>query len=246
MRLRSIIGVTGELLVTAGILVLLFVGWLVGWRGAVDSRAQAAAVADIELAIAGPGASVPGTGSASAPGPGSAPSPDIVLAPPSGPLTDGQVLGVLRIPRLGADWAKPIYEGVGAPILAKGIGHYPGTARAGEIGNLGLAGHRAGSGNPLLHIDDLVPGDAIVVETREGWSVYRVVRHTIVPPTGVQVLAPVPERPGATPTEAWLTLTSCDPPFTAKARYVVFARLEQTRLRAEGAPVAALAAPGGR
>ncbi len=253
VSLRGVVGVVGELLVTAGLVVLLFVVWQIGYVGLVETRAQAATVGSIEQAFAqghslddlaiGPGADPtvaadphsgdPNSGdphsgdpSSGAAGPGS----------PAGPVIEGQVLAILRIPRLDPDWARPVYEGVGAPVLARGIGHYPGTALAGEIGNLGLAGHRAGSGNPLLHIDRLVAGDAIVIETRQAYAVYRVRRHDIVPPTAVEVIAPVPGRPGVAPTEAWLTLTSCDPPFSAARRYIVFAQLEGTYPRAAGLP----------
>ena len=55
--------------------------------------------------------------------------------------------------------------------MSEGIGHYPDTHLPGEVGNVGLAGHRAGHGNPLIDIDTIRPGDAIVVETNESYSV---------------------------------------------------------------------------
>ena len=137
-----------------------------------------------------------------------------------------------------------MYQGVGASVLAEGIGHYPDTQLPGEVGNVGLAGHRAGHGNPLIDVDTIRPGDAIVVETTEAYSVYRAVRSEIVPPTDVQVLAPVPEQPGADPTEAWVTLTSCEPKYGSTNRFIVFAKLDRTVPRDQGPPTDALARPG--
>ena len=64
-----------------------------------------------------------------------------------------------------------------------------------------------------------------MVETKTAYSVYAVERHEIVRPPTVEVIAPVPDKPGAKPTEAWLTLTACHPKYSAAQRYVVFAKL---------------------
>ena len=93
------------------------------------------------------------------------------------------MFAILRIPRLGAGWAKPVYEGISLDVLAKGLGHYPNTQLPGQVGNIAIAGHRAGHGNPLINIDAIQTGDVLVIETRDAYLVYRAVRHTIVPPT---------------------------------------------------------------
>ncbi|MEP6649909.1 MAG: sortase, partial [Lapillicoccus sp.] len=107
-----------------------------------------------------------------------------------------------------------------------------------------FAGHRAGHGNPLIDIDAIRAGDVILVETQTAYSVYHAVRSEIVPPTDVQVLSPVPEQPGATPTEAWLTLTSCEPKYGSTNRFIVFAQLDRTLPNDQGLPADVLAAPG--
>ena len=56
---------------------------------------------------------------------------------------------------------------------------------------------------PLHNIDLLQKGDVIVVETKASYIVYTVDRHVIVTPDKVEVIAPVPPRPGAKPTQAW-------------------------------------------
>jgi sortase A len=222
---RTTIGVVGELAITAGVVLLLFVVWQLGYVAVTTNRAQAATVESLERQF---GRKTPTPSTASTP---TAPS--------------GDAFAILRIPRLGTGWAKPVYQGVGADVLAEGIGHYPETQLPGIVGNAGFAGHRAGHGNPLIDIDTLRPGDPIVVETADAYVVYRTVRSEIVPPTDVRVLAPVPEQPGATPTEAWLTLTSCEPKYGSTNRYIVFARLDRSVPRDQGAPADALAAPGG-
>lgn len=228
-------GVVGELLLTAGVVVLLFVVWQLGVSAVVDGRAQAGTVQALERGFAAPGDDAAHGGAA---GPADPP------ALTSADLSTGRAWGVLRVPRLGGPtWAKPVLEGVGLDVLADGLGHYPGTALPGEVGNLAVAGHRAGHGNPLIDIDAIQPGDALVVETRAGWYVYRAVRHEIVAPTDVDVLAPVPEQHGARPSERWFTLTSCNPRYGSSMRYVVFSRLQEFVPRRQGLPAGLLADP---
>ncbi|GAA1881787.1 class E sortase [Lapillicoccus jejuensis] len=223
-------GVAGELLLTAGVVVLLFVVWQLAFTAVVDGRAQAGTVQALERGFAAAPGSTPG---------GTAPS-----APTPTDLATGRAWGVLRVPRLGGPtWAKPVLEGVGLDVLADGLGHYPGTALPGEVGNLAIAGHRAGHGNPLIDIDAIRPGDVLVIETRAGWYVYRAVRSEIVAPTAVDVLDPVPERPGEQPSERWFTLTSCNPRYGSSMRYVVFSRFERMVPRGEGLPSGLLADP---
>jgi sortase A len=249
---RTTIGVVGELAITAGVVLLLFVVWQLGYVAVTTNRAQAATVESLERQFgrktATPSAaSTPTDDSTVGPsvGPTAAPTSPPTNAPTRPPAPSGDAFAILRIPRLGTGWAKPVYQGVGADVLAEGIGHYPETQLPGTVGNAGFAGHRAGHGNPLIDIDTLRPGDPIVVETADAYVVYRTVRSEIVPPTDVRVLAPVPEQPGATPTEAWLTLTSCEPKYGSTNRYIVFARLDRSVPRDQGAPAGALAAPGG-
>lgn len=226
-RLRFAVGVLGEMLVTAGVIVLLFIVWEVGYTGVVEGRAQAALAQDVASAFAS-GADLPGT---------------TTPAGSTGPAID-TVFALVRIPRLGGPThVLPVYEGTGLPTLAKGLGHYPSTALPGQVGNVGIAGHRLTHGNPFLDIDTIQTGDVVIVETRDAYFVYRAVRHVIVLPWQTEVVAPVPQQPNATPTEAWLTLTSCNPKYSGRERYVVFAKLEQTIPRADGLPPALLADP---
>jgi len=89
-------------------------------------------------------------------------------------LPAGQVFANLYIPRFGKDYARTIVQGADAADLERGPGHYTKTAVPGQIGNFSLAGHRVGKGEPFLNLDQLAPGDAVIVQTAGTWYVYRV------------------------------------------------------------------------
>ena len=236
---RAVVGGLGELFVTAGVVLLLFVVWQLGYVGVVDGNKQAGVVSALEQDFS----RTPHGGATNGTSPG---TPAPTSGPPldSGQLQDGSVFGIVRIPRLGGPtWAKPVYQGVGLDVLAKGLGHYGTTQLPGEVGNVAIAGHRAGHGNPLIDIDAIRPGDVMIIETREAWFVYRAVRQEIVEPTRIDVLAPVPGQPGVTPTEAWFTLTSCNPRYGSTERYIVFAKFEQKIPHDQALPADLLADP---
>jgi LPXTG-site transpeptidase (sortase) family protein len=104
----------------------------------------------------------------------------------------------------------------------------------GEVGNFSMAGHRTKA--IFWDIDKLVAGDAIVVQTADAWFVYKVTGHEIVKPTAVEVVAAVPDKPGVTPTQALLTLTTCNPKFNNYQRLVVHAQLDRQQPRTAGNP----------
>lgn len=222
---RWTLGIVGDLLVTAGLVLLLFVGWQLWFTDVTANRTQDATVSRLTRDFAAPPA--PGT-----------PTTETPKAVPF-----GSAFAIVRIPRFGADYARPVLEGTTRDILQDGIGHYDGTVLPGAIGNFAVAGHRTTYGRPFHDIDTLRPGDLVVVETRTAYSVYAVKRHEIVAPTRVQVVAPVPDQPGVKPTEAWLTMTACHPKYSAAQRYVVFAQLVKTYPHAEGLPAGTLTVP---
>lgn len=235
--LRGAVGVVGELFITAGVLLLLFVVWQLGYVAVVEGHKQSDTVSALEKDFGG-GVAHPSTGSGTVP-PQDKGQPPITTAD----LTYGQPWGILRIPRLGATWSKPIYEGVGLDVLANGLGHYQGTNLPGEVGNIAIAGHRAGHGNPLIDIDAIQDGDLLVIETREAYFVYKVDRHEIVEPTDIAVIAPVPEKPGQAPTERHFTLTSCNPRYGSTHRYIVFSTFVEKIPHFQGLPASVTANP---
>ncbi len=224
--LRWTVGGLGDLLVTLGVLLLLFVGWQLWWTDVEANRAQSGTVQALSRDF----------GRASAPG----------TSTPAKPAPEfGKAFALLRIPRLGDDYVKPILEGTSTEILQDGVGHYSGTSAPGALGNFAIAGHRTTYGRPFHDIDRLREGDRIVVETKGGFSVYAVQRHLIVAPTAVEVIAPVPGDQGATPNGSWLTMTACHPKYSAAQRYVVVAKLLKSYTRVQGLPAGTLDSPGG-
>ena len=161
------------------------------------------------------------------------------------PLGDGFAL--MRIPRLGQDWVKPIIEGVATKDLAHGLGHYPKSVMPGNVGNFAVAGHRATHGEPFRDLDRVRKGDAIVVEMKDSWLIYRTTGNPeIVLPTDVEVVAPVPWKPEAKPTEKVITLTTCHPRWASTHRLIVFGQLEKVEKKVKGKiPAVLTAAPQG-
>ncbi|MFC3689225.1 class E sortase [Aquipuribacter hungaricus] len=236
---QLVVRTVGELMITSGGLVLLFLVWQLVWTDVVADRSQARTTdalveqwdADAQAAPLEPLGDDP---TLVAPGDeASTPLAEPVLA-----ALPSAALAVLHVPEFGNDYAVPVLEGTTAEVLKEGIGRYTGSADAGEVGNFALAGHRTTYGAPFNPIAELDLGDPVVVETADAYYVYTVVDTLIVDPNEVSVIAPVPGRPGETPTEAYLTMTSCHPMYSARQRYIVHAVLESTSARAEGPPAA--------
>lgn len=236
--------VLGELLLTAGVLVMLFVAWQM-WIGDIIIGAQQNSE----------GAAVSAEWESEPP-----PEPPPVVEIEDGetwyepPLLEhpgaGEYLAQMRIPRFGDDYNVAIAGGTSRPVtLDHGwIGVYDQSKMPGQVGNFSVAGHRTTWGAPLNRIDKLRLGDAIVVETQEGWYTYRFRTLEYVTPTQVDVLLDVPQVPGAETGERYLTLTACSPLYSLAERIIAYAVFEGFQPRAEGAPesmapVAQVAAP---
>ena len=143
----------------------------------------------------------------------------------------GSAIALIRIPRFGDDFEVPIVAGTALKDLSRGVGHYDGTADPGQVGNFALAGHRITHGQPFAKLLTLRKGDKVVVETRD--AVYTYVMDTspadlTVKETAGWVLDPVPDHPGTPPTEALITLTTCQDLFHSPDRSVGFGHLAGT------------------
>lgn len=137
----------------------------------------------------------------------------------------GSGLALLRIPRFGAKYRFVIVEGVEQDDLRKGPGHYPGSALPGQVGNFVVSGHRTTYSAPFNRAADLRPGDRILIDTRSTQYVYQVTGRKIVSPAAVEVTLPVPYRPKQRPSEKLITLTTCHPKYSAQQRMIIFGRL---------------------
>ncbi|MFS2294420.1 MAG: class E sortase [Actinomadura sp.] len=147
----------------------------------------------------------------------------------------GEGLAMIRIPRFGKDWSFVIVEGVEREDLRKGPGHYPGTALPGEVGNFVVSGHRTTYSAPFNRLGELRRGDEILIDTREEQYVYTVTGRRIVKPGATEVTAPVPGHPKRKPTERLITLTTCHPKYSAAQRMIIFGELESAVPRVERA-----------
>lgn len=195
---RRILRGTGWTLITAGVLLLLFVAYELWGTNLVTSRHQSALrdTLDRQFRAAAP----EGDGA----------------EPPSAPKPiPGEAVGIIRIPKIELNMA--FVEGVDAEDLKMGPGHYPTTPLPGGPGNVGIAGHRTTYGRPFWSLDRMNPGDRIYVRTVEGSFVYEVVWRRVVTPDQNVVLDPT-DRPS-------LTLTTCNPRFSAAERLIVRAVL---------------------
>jgi sortase A len=227
-RRASFFSVLGELLITAGIVALLYVSWQM-WIGdwIIGSQKQAEAT---QL-----------TQSWAQEFENSVPSP-LPTEEPEVPVLKkaehGQTFGVMQVPRFGEKWRFEITGGTTRPdVLDKGdIGHYLDSAMPGQVGNTVYAAHRWTSGAPFDPIDKLVVGDAIVIETRDGWYTYRFRTLEYVQDTQVDVLLPVPQRAGVEAEGRYLTLTSCAPKLNMLERIIAYALFESYTPRADGPP----------
>ena len=145
---------------------------------------------------------------------------------------EGDVTALLRIPAFGSDYEIPILEGVSLTTLNEGVGHYPGTDNPGEIGNFAVAGHRITHGQPFAKLLSLKAGDKVIVETRQ--AIYTYVlddapKDLTVQETATWVVDPVPGETDVEPTEAMITLTTCQDLFRSPDRSVGFGHLDTTQ-----------------
>jgi sortase (surface protein transpeptidase) len=244
-RVRTALGVTGEVLITLGLVVLLFVVYEVYVTDWLSAAKQHDATSALDRSWSG----------------------EVAPADPGNQRTekfrpgDGEGFAKLYVPAFGSDFVFTVLEGTSDRVLEVGPGHYKGTAFPGEPGNFAVAGHRVGKGAPFNDLDLLRSCDAIVIETRQSWVVYRVLpmrdelagwatgrgadprcagvhplggRYAGVPgraivlPSQGGVIAPVPGHPelafDAVPAEdqaALITLTTCHPRFSAAKRMVL-------------------------
>jgi sortase A len=148
---------------------------------------------------------------------------DPATAPASPPPAEGEPVGVIEIPRI--DLQRVVVQGVAKADLKKGPGHYPGTPLPGQKGNSGIAGHRTTYGAPFNRIDEIRPGDKIIITTEQGRFTYTAITAPgsdqawyVVSPEDVSVL----EDKG----DNRITLTACHPKYSAKQRIIVNAVLD--------------------
>lgn len=195
----------GELLVTFGVLVCLYLTYLLWWSNVTADQK-----------VRQNSATLLHRWSATAPR-GAAPSDEVA---------SGQGFGFLYIPALGPDYRALIMQGTDRTrVLNTGaVGHYTVPASAlpwDPVGNFAVAGHRDGHGMIFRDLDRLRPGDRVYVQSEYGWFIYRLDREAAsVPVSDVGAVAPVPRGSGYTRPGRYLTLTTCTPIYVDSHRLV--------------------------
>ncbi|MGW7206454.1 class E sortase [Streptomyces sp. NPDC054837] len=203
--IATAVSVFGELLITAGLILGLFVVYSLWWTNVIADRAagkQADKVRDNWAQDRGPGA-----------------------------LNTRNGIGFLHVPAMGGGEVL-VEKGTSSKQLNDGVaGYYTDPVKAtlpmsGKDGNFSLAAHRDGHGAKFHNIDKLEKGDAIVFETKDKWYVYKT--YAILPETSkynVKVLGAVPKESGRKKAGKYITLTTCTPVYTSRYRYVVWGEL---------------------
>jgi sortase A len=227
--MRRVLAVVGKVLIGAGVFLLLFTAyqiWGTAWQEShTQSQLRTTLVQEtdnqrIQRALAEAAAL------------DKLPTGPAVTAAHTGDPAEGAPIGDIRIPSIGVN--QVVVEGTNTPDLRKGPGHYIGTPMPGQVGNASIAGHRTTYGHPFYNLDGVKKGDAIVVTTLQGIFVYDTVSSQVVSPSDSKVIANVPAD--------WLTLTTCNPRFSASTRLIVHAQLAHSQLfQNSGLPAARLA-----
>lgn len=238
-RRASLLGVLGEILITAGVVALLYVAWQMwigDWIIGSQKHGEASALSQSWLQSAS-AAPTPAASPSATPGPSPSAVPNPVV-PVMSQQDYGQQFGVMFVPRFGPNWQFTVAAGTGRhDILDAGeIGHYTDTAMPGEVGNTVYAAHRWTSGAPFDPLDKLVIGDAIVIQTPDGWYTYRFRTLEYVQDTQVEVLLPVPQKVGASADGRYLTLTSCAPKLNMLERIIAYAVFDSFTPTSAGPP----------
>ena len=224
--------VAGELLITLGVIAVLFVAWQLWWTNVEADAVQGAAVKQFvqehQAPIPDPSAADPAVPAVPA---------DPAATPVGTAPAHGTAIGVIYIPRFGADYSRPIIEGTSSDVIdTLGLGRYAGTAMPGAVGNFVMAGHRQTHGAVLDNIHTLVPGDKIYVQTADGFYTYVFRNQEIVLPDRTDVTLPVPTQPGAVPEQRLLTLTSCNPLFGSEERIIAYSAFDSWQPLSAGPP----------
>lgn len=203
--------VTGELLLTAGIVVALFLAYMFWGTALREGQAQRRFASELGRQWSATSLSALGS---------------------PGHLVTGHPFAFIRIPAFGRNWRFAIVQGTGLAQLALAPGHVPGTQLPGQRGNFAVAGHRVTAGNPFWSVPRLRAGSQVFIQTVDGTYEYRITGKPVwVAPGDTAMLAPVPGDPGSWPRRRLITLITCDPAWSGTSRVVATGVLVREWLR---------------
>jgi sortase A len=214
---RRALDIAGRVLVGAGIILLLFTAYQIWGTSIQEASSQSALRSTLAQETANRHLRNVITDANAL---DRLPTGPPVTAPRTADPPEGGPIGDIRIPVIGVD--QVVVEGTNTPDLRKGPGHYIGTPLPGQFGNAAIAGHRTTYGHPFYNLDSVKPGDPIVITTLQGIFVYDAIRTQVVSPSDTTVLDNAYANR--------LTLTTCNPRFSASTRLVVTAQLAHSQL----------------
>jgi sortase A len=193
--------------ITSGVVVLLYVVYLMWFTGLTTVQDQRDLADGFEAMIA-------------------LPPPEQATPTSDADVEVGDAYAAMWFERDGErivnDDVLYVVHGTGVADLKRGPGHYVDSAAPGGDGNLAIAGHRTTYGSPFAELQDLEDGDTIHVVDRAGTEwIYAYREQQIVLPTDTWVVGEDPLETGA-PT---ITLTTCHPRWSAAQRLIAFGEL---------------------
>ncbi|HEU5331962.1 MAG TPA: class E sortase [Actinocrinis sp.] len=202
--LRAGSRVLGDVLITTGGVILLYVVYLLWWTDVVAHQAAQGDMCRLGREWAR----------------------SVAAAQPR----SAQPFATLEIPAIRNPETWPVLDGVEQTELKQGVGWYPSTQLPGQPGNFAVAAHRRTWGDIFRYLNEVKTGDTIVVRAGNTVYTYRIVQNPIfLPPTAVEVLKPIPAHSGLTEPGTYITLTTCDPVYNATRRMAVFGELVSQR-----------------
>jgi LPXTG-site transpeptidase (sortase) family protein len=139
-----------------------------------------------------------------------------VQQPPSNTMPTVTYPMTIKIPSIGI--TAPVGQGIAIEQLNPGPGHWPGTALPGRIGNMSVFGHRVSHTAPFRYLNEVGPGDDVLIQSNGYTYVYRYIETIITGPDDVETFAAWTPNPT-------ITLVACHPPTSVAFRIVVRAEL---------------------
>jgi sortase A len=223
--LRRVVDIIGRVLIGLGVLLLLFTAYQIWGTSVQEAHIQSGLRTQLQQET---NSDAVRRALAEESALDKLPTGPAVPAPSTAAPSEGEPIGDIRIPVIGIN--QVVVEGTNTPDLRKGPGHYTGTPLPGQSGNVAIAGHRTTYGHPFYNLDSVKIGDPIVLTTLQGVFVYDATKSFVVSPSDSTVVDNV--------FADQLTLTTCNPRFSATSRLVVQATLAHSQLFANaGLPV---------
>jgi LPXTG-site transpeptidase (sortase) family protein len=211
-RVATAVSVFGELLITAGLVLALFVVYSLWWTNVVANRHAAKESRQVRQEWAQAPPQIPARG-----------------------LDTKDGIGFLHVPAMGRHYEVLVKKGTSTKVLNEGVAGYytkptPSAMPWDKTGNFTVAAHRDGHGAKFHDIDKIHVGDPVVFESKDTWYVYKV--YKVLDQTSkfdVGVTDQVPKESGRKKPGRYITLTTCTPVYTSRYRYVVWGQLVRTQ-----------------